>query len=131
MPITGAVGAAKSFRPNGARSIEQRLSSVEGDVATLKQTLADNRQAAALENKATHDLLQEVLSSLGKPSNGPSQPASGVYWAIEGVSTRLKPFEQRWEQVKGALTTAAVILGPTGALLWFVAGDRLSRLFHG
>lgn len=131
MPATqGAVGA-KSFRPNGVRSIETRVTAVEGRMDALEQTLVANRAAAAAESTATHKLLQEVIDGLGKPSNGPSQPASGVYWAIEGVSGRLKPFEQRWEQVKGSMTTAAIILGPTGLLLWFLAGDKITKLLHG
>lgn len=130
MPQTSAVGA-KSYRPNGSKSIETRLSSVESDVATLKQTLTDNREAAAKENQATHELLQQVIDGLGRPANGPSQPASGVYWAIEGVSSRLKPFEQRWEQVKGGLTTLGAISLPVGALVWFLSGSRITALFHG
>lgn len=111
--------------------VEVRMDRLEPRMDSLEQTLTSNRAAAAAENAATHALLEKVIKGLGAPSDGPSHPASGVYWAIEGVSTRLKPFEQRWEQVKGALATAAVILGPTGALLWFVSGDKIAKLFHG
>lgn len=131
MPGTqGAVGA-KSFKPNGARSIETRVSAVEGRMDALEQTLVDNRAATASESQATHDLLTEVLRAVGKPSNGPGQPASGVYWAIAAVSERLSPFEQRWQQVKGGLTVLAAVGVPSGALIWFMEGHRLTKLFGG
>lgn len=128
MPGISAVRAVK--KPNG-HGIETRVSVVEGRMDALETTIAENRKTAAQENQATHDLLQEVLAGLGKPSDGPSRPASGVYWAIEGVSSRLKPFEQRWEQVKGGIATLAAVGLPIGALLWFLESDRLTRLFHG
>lgn len=131
MPGSLSAVGAKSFKPNGARSIENRVSNVEGRMDALEQTLASNRAATAQESQATHELLTEVLSAVGKPSNGPGQPASGVYWAIAAVSERLSPFEQRWQQVKGGLTTIGVILIPLGVLIWFLSGEKLTKLLHG
>lgn len=111
--------------------IETRVSRVENDVSTLKQTLADNRKATASENEATHDLIKELIEAVGKPENGPGQPASGVYWAVDAVSSRLRPFEQRWEQVKGGLTTLAAVGAPIAAILWFLEGDKVAKIFHG
>lgn len=124
--MVGAVGVKRA-----GVSIETRVSVVEGRMDALEKTLTANRAAAAQESLTTHRLLTEVVDGLGKSSNGPSQPASGVYWAIEGVSGRLKPFEQRWEQVKGGLATLTVVLAPAAALIWFFGGDRLTHWFHG
>lgn len=100
-------------------------------MATIKQTMDANRQAGAQENAATHSLLETLIDRLGEPDNGAMHPASGVYAAVEKVSSRLRPFEQRWEQVKGGLTTLAAVSAPVGALLWFLSGDRITKLFHG
>ncbi len=104
---------------------------VEGRMDAVEQMLVANRQAAADESAVTHTLLADVLKSLGHPQDGQAQPATGLYWAIETVSERVKPFERLWEQVKGSFKTVAVLALPVAALLWFLAGDKLTQLFHG
>lgn len=100
-------------------------------MATIKQTMTNNRAAASRENKATHDLLETILNRLGEPDNGPAHPASGVYFVVEKVSARLLPFEQRWEQVKGGLAALGVVGLPVGALIWFLSGDKLTKILGG
>lgn len=97
----------------------------------LESTMTTNREAVRLENEATHTLLNAVLERLGTPQNGQSHPATGLYWAVETVSERVKPFERLWEQVKGSFKTVAFLALPMGALIWFLAGSKLTTLFHG
>ena len=97
----------------------------------LEDTLAANRAATAAESSATHELLKTLINALGEPSNGPAHPATGVYWALDQMGKRVAPFELRFEQFKGgvkAITFAAV---PMGVLIWFLAGDKITRLLHG
>lgn len=117
---------------------ETRLRKVEGDVATLTNTLKTNREAAAAESVSLLKAIGEMAERLGKPENGDAHPASGLYHVmdkmgerIDGVSARVQPFEALWLQVKGGAKTLAAISLPLGALLWFLAGDRLSVFFHG
>lgn len=132
------MGEVLRVRPARANGTETRLRKVEGDVATLTHTLRTNRAEAKAESAATLTALAEVMKRLGKPENGHAEPASGLYFALEemgtkvdGVSERVKPFESLWLQVKGGAKTVAALALPVAALVWFLAGDRITLLLHG
>lgn len=99
-------------------------------MAALKHAFDSDREERALARAATHTLLGTISDRLGKPPEGP-EPATGIYFAIDAVSERVRPFEAMWLQVKGSMKTVAVLIVPIGLLLWFLAGDRLTILFHG
>lgn len=130
--VVRAVGLPK--KANGHASIERRLSRVEIDVAALTQTQAANDKAS----RELHGMVTEVLKRLGAPKNGSAEPSTGLYYAMDevraevnAVSARVKPFENIWLQVKGAVKVIAFTSVPVGVLLWFLAGDRLTALLHG
>lgn len=97
----------------------------------LERTLASNREASRIENDATHALLKQVIDLVGQPEKGPANPATGVYWAMARVSERVAPFERRFEQTKGAMKALSIGAVPAGLLIWFLAGDKLTKLLHG
>lgn len=99
-------------------------------MAALRQTLDQDRKAGVTASAATHSLLEELLDRMGKPAEGRA-PATGVYAAVDAVSERVKPFEGLWLQVKGGVKTAAFLLIPFGIIMWFLAGDKLTKLFAG
>lgn len=129
--MVASVSRAVGSQDERFQRIEARTSRVENRMDALEHTIAANRQAGADENKATHGLLQEALRRLGEPMNGPSQPASGLYYAIETVSDRVKPFEKMREWLKGSLATITFIALPGGAVIWFLCGAKLTALLHG
>jgi hypothetical protein len=112
------------------RVIFSRVLGVESRVDALEKTINRNRETARRENVALQKLMEHMLERLGAPEEG-GQEATGVYWAIDKVSKRVRPFERRFDQFKGgvkAITFAAV---PVGALIWFLDGHRLSTLLGG
>ncbi len=93
----------------------------------FEAALAKHAKDAESASKATHNMLAEALARLGTPRNGIGQPASGLYWAIDSVSERVKPFEKWAERFKGI----ALIILPAGCVIWFLAGHKLTALLHG
>lgn len=77
-----------------------------------------------------HSLVEEMRSLIGTPAQG-STPATGLHSLIGAVSGRLAWFEKLREQAKGAGYALAIGIPTTGALIWFLAGDRITALFHG
>lgn len=112
-------------KPNAG--ILARVLHVEGRMDGLETRLQENRDAARKENEATHGLLEEVLMRLGAPQSGADHKATGLYWAVDAVSERVKPFERAWERCKGAVIVAVPLLGA----LWWLGGEKLAKLFHG
>lgn len=93
----------------------------------FEAALAKHAKDAETSSVATHTLLKEALDRLGTPRNGTGQPATGLYWAIDSVSERVKPFEKWAERFKGV----ALIILPAGCVIWFLAGDKITHLLHG
>lgn len=100
-------------------------------MAALKSTVAADRQVHHDQNAAVLAMMDEVLIRLGKPKSDGVHPSTGLYWAIDAVSERVRPFEAFWLQAKGGVKTVAILAIPVVALIWFLAGDRLTSLLHG
>lgn len=114
----------ESFVPksNGAGTTAARLASVEGRVATL-------------EGHA--DLLKTLVERLGhNPDDG--QPATGIYkvlgdlsFQITDVKARLGWFEKLRERAIGAGWALIGLVPIVGAVVWFLAGAKITKLFGG
>jgi hypothetical protein len=78
------------------------------------------------EHTATHTLLTEIRNLIGHPDNGVGQ-ATGVYAMIKDLNSRMTWFEKARERVIGGAPVAII----SGAIIWFLAGDRITKLFGG
>lgn len=104
--------------------LTRRMDAVE---AAVKK----GREDSSRENAGILAAVRDVSDRLGHPTDGEDKPATGLYWRMETMAKKLSPFERRWEQTKAAMTTVGLMLPPTGALIWFLAGDKLTKLLHG
>lgn len=74
--------------------------------------------------------LDLLLERVGHPADG-GRPATGMYHQVHKLDGRITWFEAKREQFKGGLMTAAVLMAPIGAAIWFLVGGRVSHLFGG
>ncbi len=99
-------------------------------MAALKHAFDLDQSERTAARAATHGLLTDISERLGKPKDHLGG-ATGIYYAVEAVSERVRPFEALWLQVKGSFKTMAVVVPIVALLLWFLAGDRITALLHG
>lgn len=90
----------------------------------------DRVDHAVIWNKlnAVHGELTVLTDTVGKPGTiDGGVPATGIFSHLNAHHTRIKAFERRWERGVGFAMAAA----PSAALIWWLAGDRISAFFHG
>lgn len=111
--------ALHPVRRESGGGIEMRLSNVE-------------RRVDAIESKQTRveGLMKEVRDAVGRPAKG-ADAATGIYAFVDAVSARLTWFEKLRERGIGALAVGVPILAGSGVLLWFLSGERITKLLGG
>jgi len=83
------------------------------------------------QREAARDgLIDSMIKLVGHPEDGGNK-ATGLFGLFDGLNGRLGTFEKMRERAKGAAWALGVGIPFTGALTWFLAGDRLTALFHG
>lgn len=113
-----ALAVGEKDRRNGG-GIDARVSSVES-----RMTLVESA------HEETHRLLQSMLDAVGTAHDKAGQP-TGLYALIHAVSQRLTRFETLRERAIGAMIAVGCVVPPTGALVWFLSGAKITKLFGG
>lgn len=80
------------------------------------------RRLRAMDGK-----IDGLVKTVGEPGGVDSSKATGVFAYLENHHLRLKKFEKLWERGMGFALGA----GPLIIVIWWLAGDRVWKLFHG
>lgn len=101
--------------------LRQRLVSLEAEMHTGLQ-----------ERLVMAKALAELTELIGKPGiKADGSDATGLYDLFHSLSSRLGKFEKFWYEVRGAVKFAVPAMALFGAALWFLGGDKITKLFHG
>lgn len=118
-----AVRAVEGGRPpRGLDALNSRLDEVVTQIASLGST-QDSNHTTVLRKL---DSLTEVVGSPGDGPYGERRP-SGIFAHLAGHDRRIARGEQMWQRGLGFAMAAA----PFAVALWWFAGDKLAKLFHG
>lgn len=80
----------------------------------------------------TNTMLADVKALIGSPgTKADGSDATGLYDVVRGLNSRVGKFERLWYQVLGGIKVGAPIVLVSATLLWFLAGDKITKLLHG
>lgn len=120
--VSGVERVARARPAESLEAMNSRVDALVTQLATLGST-QDANHAAVLGKL---DALTDVI---GQPGDGPygERRPSGIFAHLAGHDRRIARGEQMWQRGVG-FAMAAI---PAGGALWWFAGDKLAKLFHG
>lgn len=119
-----AVGSLK----RGVRPLKPEAPDIWTAMGEVYTAASEAHSEAKKASAAVSDLV-EAIGKPGAPDGG--EPATGIFAHIGGLNVRLTKFERLWERGVGFALSAVTIGAPLVGALWWLAGDRISKLLQG